>query len=192
MDELAAAAGQNAVACRRALLDKSPRAKVVLELAAEKADWGRALSAAADDYDLPAGPPTALPGITGGERLATDNRQLGYTRWKAFPSDRVPSQVGDACTGDKNQVRRFESNLRAASPAIHDDLSEVAIHKTEQAGTMTAPPPIPNRPARMPVARSSWTTRQGTLRNPVSSLPRESLLRACAAASAALFERSEG
>jgi CO/xanthine dehydrogenase Mo-binding subunit len=38
IDELAAAAKQDAVAYRRALLDKAPRAKAVLELAAEKAD----------------------------------------------------------------------------------------------------------------------------------------------------------
>ncbi len=43
MDELAAAAKQDAVAYRRALLDKSPRAKAVLELAAEKAGWGQPL-----------------------------------------------------------------------------------------------------------------------------------------------------
>jgi isoquinoline 1-oxidoreductase beta subunit len=43
MDELAAAAKQDAVAYRRALLDKSPRAKAVLELAAEKAGWGKPL-----------------------------------------------------------------------------------------------------------------------------------------------------
>jgi len=43
MDELAAAAKQDPVAYRRALLDKTPRAKAVLELAAEKAGWGKPL-----------------------------------------------------------------------------------------------------------------------------------------------------
>jgi isoquinoline 1-oxidoreductase beta subunit len=43
VDEMAAAAKQDAVAYRRALLDKSPRAKAVLDLAAEKADWGKPL-----------------------------------------------------------------------------------------------------------------------------------------------------
>jgi isoquinoline 1-oxidoreductase beta subunit len=44
MDELAAAAKQDAVAYRRALLDQSPRAKAVLDLAAEKAGWGQPLA----------------------------------------------------------------------------------------------------------------------------------------------------
>jgi isoquinoline 1-oxidoreductase subunit beta len=43
IDELAAAAKQDPVLYRRALLDKTPRAKAVLELAAEKAGWGKPL-----------------------------------------------------------------------------------------------------------------------------------------------------
>lgn len=43
IDELAAAAKQDPVAYRRALLDKSPRAKAVLDLAAAKAGWGQPL-----------------------------------------------------------------------------------------------------------------------------------------------------
>jgi isoquinoline 1-oxidoreductase beta subunit len=44
IDELAAAAKQDAVAYRLALLDKTPRAKAVLALAAEKAGWGQPMS----------------------------------------------------------------------------------------------------------------------------------------------------
>jgi isoquinoline 1-oxidoreductase subunit beta len=43
IDEMAAAAKQDAVTYRRALLDKAPRAKAVLDLAAEKAGWGQPL-----------------------------------------------------------------------------------------------------------------------------------------------------
>jgi isoquinoline 1-oxidoreductase beta subunit len=43
MDELAATAKQDAVAYRLALLDKAPRAKAVLALAAQKAGWGQPL-----------------------------------------------------------------------------------------------------------------------------------------------------
>jgi len=44
IDELAAAAKQDAVAYRRALLDHNPRAKAVLDLAAEKSGWGQPLA----------------------------------------------------------------------------------------------------------------------------------------------------
>jgi isoquinoline 1-oxidoreductase beta subunit len=43
IDELAAAAKHDPVAYRRALLDKAPRARAVLELAAEKSGWGQPL-----------------------------------------------------------------------------------------------------------------------------------------------------
>jgi isoquinoline 1-oxidoreductase beta subunit len=43
IDEMAAAAKQDPVGYRRALLDKAPRAKAVLDLAAEKASWGQPL-----------------------------------------------------------------------------------------------------------------------------------------------------
>jgi isoquinoline 1-oxidoreductase beta subunit len=43
IDEMAAAAKQDPVAYRRALLDNTPRAKAVLDLAAQKAGWGKPL-----------------------------------------------------------------------------------------------------------------------------------------------------
>jgi isoquinoline 1-oxidoreductase beta subunit len=45
IDELAVSAKQDPVAYRRVLLDKTPRAKAVLDLAAQKAGWGKPLPA---------------------------------------------------------------------------------------------------------------------------------------------------
>ncbi len=45
IDELAAAAQRDPLEYRRALLDRAPRAKAVLELAAERAGWGRPVAA---------------------------------------------------------------------------------------------------------------------------------------------------
>lgn len=45
IDEMAAAVKKDGVAFRRSLLDKSPRARAALDLAAEKAGWGNALPA---------------------------------------------------------------------------------------------------------------------------------------------------
>jgi isoquinoline 1-oxidoreductase beta subunit len=45
MDEMAAAAGKDPFEFRRALLDKQPRLKRVLELAADRAGWGKSLPA---------------------------------------------------------------------------------------------------------------------------------------------------
>src|SRR5207245_7226918 len=48
IDELAAAAKRDPFEYRRALLDRSPRAKAVLELAADHAGWGRPVPAGTD------------------------------------------------------------------------------------------------------------------------------------------------
>src|SRR5439155_621741 len=66
IDELAAAAKRDPFEYRRALLDRSPRAKAVLELAAEHAGWGRPVAAS------PARPRSCPPSRTPSSRRPVD------------------------------------------------------------------------------------------------------------------------
>lgn len=77
IDEVAHAAGQDAFAFRRKLLEHNPRMKAVLELAAEKAGWGR--------EPLPKG------------------RGRGIAVAEAFKS--LVAQVAEVTVGDDGQVR---------------------------------------------------------------------------------------
>ena len=54
-DEIAAAAGKDPYEYRRNLLDKAPRIRGVLELAAEKAGWGKPLPGARSETAYPKG-----------------------------------------------------------------------------------------------------------------------------------------
>ena len=81
IDELAAAAKRDPFEYRRALLDRSPRAKAVLELAAERAGWGR---------PVPAG--TGGVGAVGGRGIALLHAFGSYI---AQVADVVVSREGD-------------------------------------------------------------------------------------------------
>src|SRR5436309_996803 len=81
IDELAAAVKRDPFEYRRALLDRSPRAKAVLELAAERAGWGR---------PVPAG--TGGVGAVGGRGIALLHAFGSYI---AQVADVVVSREGD-------------------------------------------------------------------------------------------------
>jgi isoquinoline 1-oxidoreductase subunit beta len=84
IDELAAAATQDPFEYRRALLDRAPRAKAVLELAADRAGWGKPL--------------TAAPGVSRGARLGR-----GIALLHAFGS--YIAQVAEVAVSPQGEVR---------------------------------------------------------------------------------------
>ncbi len=87
IDELAAAAKRDPFEYRRALLDRSPRAKAVLELAAERAGWGRPVPAGTGGVGVGVG-----VGAVGGRGIALLHAFGSYI---AQVADVVVSREGD-------------------------------------------------------------------------------------------------
>ena len=77
IDELAATAGQDPVAYRRALLGNSPRAKAVLDLAAEKAGWGQPLPERRRSWSLA---PVRFRDLSGASRRGRGGEQRHHPR----------------------------------------------------------------------------------------------------------------
>ena len=125
MDELAAAAKQDPVAYRRALLDKSPRAKAVLDLAAEKSGWGQ---------PLPKGVAAASPFSSCSAAIW---RKLPRSRWQrtarfAFAASSAqwiaaPSSIPIPC-----RRRSERSHLRRNCGALWRDHAEERSCRADQ------------------------------------------------------------
>ena len=102
MDELAAAGGKDPVELRRRLLAKSPRLLGVLELAAEKAGWGK---------PLPAG---HARGIAVVNNIGSYNAQVAEVSVEQ-------GQAAGASRGLRRRLRagRQSGRRRAADPKRH-------------------------------------------------------------------------
>jgi isoquinoline 1-oxidoreductase subunit beta len=167
IDELAYAAGKDPFEFRRALLTKTPRAKAVLELAAEKAGWGK---------PLPAG---RARGISLVNNIGSFNAQVaevfiekkkvkvhrvvcavdcGQTVNPAILRQQIQSGIVYGLSALKGQItidrgRVQQTNFNTYDPLRMDEMPEVEVHIVEshlppggigEASTPTAAPAVVN------------------------------------------------
>ena len=140
MDELAAAAGQDPVAYRLALLDKTPRAKAVLALAADKAGWGEKL------------PPRVGRGVSDPERVCEPTwPRSPRSKWQrtarfAFGASSVPSIAAPSSIPTPSR-RRSRAGSCSASPR----------RSTARSRSRTA---VSSRPTSTATRSCAWTRRR--------------------------------
>jgi isoquinoline 1-oxidoreductase beta subunit len=116
IDELAAAAKQDPVAYRLALLDKTPRAKAVLALAAEKAGWGERL------------PPRAGRGVSLQNAFATYMAQVAEVEVAKDGAVRVRRVVcvvdcGTVVNPDTVQAQIQSAVMFGITAALHGEIT---------------------------------------------------------------------
>ena len=131
IDELAAAAKQDPVAYRRALLDKTPRAKGVLELAAEKAGWGKPL------------PPRVGRGVSLQHVFATYMAQVAEVEVSKDGAVRVRRVVCAVDCGIAVNPDTIEAQIQSAivfgvTAALHGEIT-LKAGRVEQANFDTYP-----------------------------------------------------